>query len=218
MFIVWVATGCLVEAETSFRGRIADEVPSFADAIFAQQVAFFDDGDDLVVVRLGPAGLCETSTATEEAFNALFAAPYLTEEDVQNYVETWRANFAPDFWQLQLFLRVSAAADPLGGAVLEGTSWDLPLTATDLVAGQISHYVAHPEFADLVGANFDYVQEFATDGGELRVTGHVPGQSLAARFGPFDSVDGDGVDEGSALRLTFTAARCPSWEAARFAR
>ncbi|MEN0067357.1 MAG: hypothetical protein AAGA48_34825 [Myxococcota bacterium] len=204
-WFAWMLAGC--SAGGALTGEVDATTPMFEDAAFIQEADYFGPGQDLIFVRLGPAGLCEASAAVATSRIDFYATEDL--DQATNYAEAWQAAFPSDVWLAELLLRVDDLETSLRGETLPGALNLGNPPEGSLVQAQFLHFFDHFDAVDLTtGQPSDYLEAFASDGGTLSVQGHSPGQSIRGQLDDFVIR----FDEAEPLRLAFRARHCEAWE------
>jgi hypothetical protein len=194
------------------RGTIDGRSVDLVDGYFVQAASYdfgtgtTDEGgtDSLMYVVLTDfAEACATAIQVEEGLAAA-ASP-------QEAADAWSA-LPPEFWEITLVLRVGDPDDDQSGLVLDGLGRGQRLDERDEAFGTL---VAHDEPFDVAwwggaGAPEDYFEQWTTDGGELTVNRHTPGEALAGRFDT-EAATLDGTEVGD-LIIRFSVDRCAGME------
>ena len=193
---------------TSFSGEIDGDAPKLRNAYFIQEDNYYEGGDSQIAIIVSdlddPCVVDELLQADlEDAGN-----------DAGDLEEAWESNVPEDFWEFLLVVRVGDADDDLSKSVLEGVAWDEVTEKDEQVYGIITHYVDHLDeeywlgyFNDLD----DYGKFWYSDGGDLEIDKHKPGEMIKGRFISEAADPNDGDNEGD-FTVDFKAERCKPME------
>lgn len=191
------ASGC-----APVKGELDGAPVDVQSVLFTQETRYYDNGDGEVQVWL--AGLEDPCSLYEAYYEAEKEAV-----DAGDLADVWAAYMPEEFWFVRLTLRLEDPRSDQEGTVLQGVDWNESVTDALEVQGDLYHYVDHLDedfFLGLTDAK-PYRDHYASDRGELEVTGHEVDESLAGVFHTtaYDAADGEEEDE---IRIRFRADRC----------
>jgi hypothetical protein len=155
--------------------------------------------DDLVVI---------TATSVPSACRAFqfFDETASETDDPDALAEAWAASFPPDFWQIDIVLRIGPTATPAKGAVWPA----LPVDAFPEEAGQafatFTHTTQHRDAASFSSGD-DGADHWLSDGGAVRFDGVSAEGLLDGRLNT-TVVDEEGAVAGT-VQVFFKATPCP---------
>ncbi len=191
---------------TSVQGEIDGMSVPLDDAFFVQESGYFENGDDLVHVVMGGAGgdMCERYAELEELYEDIE-----DDDDLDELTDWWAENLPEEFWQVDITLRLDDLDEP--DQELDGVSWGEGLGEDGEAYASFVHFLQpiDDDYWDN-GDEDDYYENFATDGGDLELTGYSEGERISGRF-QADVVDDEGDEEGE-VQINFSASRCTDVE------
>lgn len=201
---VAICAGC---GGSALRGKVdGDRVP-VVDAFFVEDSRYFSSTDGLIGVTLSSVKqACEVGEAFWEDAE--------DETDPAELADLWEESFPADFWQIDLLIRVDDPGDDLGGVEYGGVDWDDYPSDDDEVTGVLTHYVELLDedwFAGTYDDTSDYFDFWYTHEGDLKITGHKPGERIAGVFDTIAAETDDG-DEVGEIQIRFRAERCRGME------
>lgn len=125
----------------------------------------------------------------------------------------WAETYPDDFWEVQIVLRVANPADSLAGETLEGAAGREEVRRDEGFA-IFDHYRETPSAAYWTTGEEGVVETSFSDGGEITISEHSPGLSLAGEF-ETTAVD-EGGDAVGPVSIRWSSARCDPVEALWF--
>lgn len=191
----------------SVKGDIAGTPVEIKSGYFAQEDEVFPGGDGAIYIRLSSL---EDSCEADVAFNDAAEEA----DDASDLEEIWKTSLPEDFWLVDLVLRVGDPDDDLVGKIFDGVAWDEVTEKDDQVYGIVTHYTSFLDeeyWNALLGGPAvdleDYQEGFFTDGGDLEITSHSPGENIKGSFATEAATTDDGDTEGQ-IEIQFSVPRC----------
>ena len=111
-------------------------------------------------------------------------------------------------------MRVPDKDDDLSGEDFKGVDWDEYLEDNDESYASITHYkqlLDEDYWSGDVEDYDDYYESWFSDGGDLKVKGHKPGDRISGKFETEAAETDDGDDAGEIV-IRFDAPRCTGVE------
>ncbi|MFT5584707.1 MAG: hypothetical protein ACI9VR_002292 [Cognaticolwellia sp.] len=201
----------LTTACTQVSGEIDGENPAGQQAFFIQEdEAYGEDGQIQVWLTDVPEDACATYNGFLEDFSE-----GLGSFSVDEVVDAYNDNLPEQVWLTVLTFRVDDVRDDLSGLEFQGVDWDDMLEDDDEMHA-VSTYKSRDadeddfEFGDIISGDFDFIEDWRSDNGGGKISGHTPDESIKGTFSSI-FVDEDGDDLGE-LDVRFSAERCRSVE------
>ena len=187
----------------AIKGEIEGEKPKFADAIFIDRDDVYGEGDGIIQVYMTSyPDACETLTGYLEDLE--------DEDDPDGAADSFRERFPEEMWLVELGLRVDDPDADLKDTELDGVDWDEWLEEEDEAYGVVLQYTDHLDEDCFAGGECDAVETWVTDGGEMVIERHEPGERLIGEF-ETTLVEGEGDEEGE-ISILFDAVQCEDLE------
>ncbi|HHO51167.1 MAG TPA: hypothetical protein ENK18_09925 [Deltaproteobacteria bacterium] len=198
--------GCL-GGGASVKGEIDGDVPDLRGGYFVQDDELYEGGDGLIIVALSNVDTpCETDELVSEELEDA--------DDPGDAEDIWETYMPEDFWVLELRMRVGDPDDDLSKKTLEGVSWDEDLTEDDETYGTFIHYTDFLDqeyFSGQANDLTDYRDAWFSDGGDLDISKHKPGETLSGIFVTEAAQTDDGDNDGD-VEVRFSVERCKAME------
>lgn len=183
-------------------GAVGDEEIPVRTAMFSEHPeAFGEDGLIFVVLTELPDACASYSW---------FQSKAEATDDPEELAAAWAQVFPERFWEVVVVLRVADPAYSLEGLTLTGLRWDDLLELRNHWFARFTRHTAHRDAAwfDGEGATEDYLDEFLSHEGSLRMKRHEPGERLKI-LGQTLVVETESETPQGLVKLRFDAEPCP---------
>lgn len=210
---LWIAVSALALSAcvgNNVQGKVDNDKVHVIDAVFIEQEDFYGS-DGVILVELS-----ELSDGCEAAGGFWDDLVGATDADV--VATSWADHFPEEFWSLQIVIRVDDPDDDLGGEEFSGVDWDELPGDDDEVTASIYRYTDHLDEDYWTGAYREYDDYFDlwySDGGDMKIHRHVPGERISGVF-TTEAADADDGDDAGEITIHFNAVHCPDYEDAYF--
>ncbi len=208
LFVSLLLVGC-----NSVSGKIDGQAVHVCSSFFVQETDAWEDprdeepdadeDDEITIFVSSMPNACrmveDLADALEDSDNAEEAA------------DAWRSIARKRFWELRIYIRTSDVGADLGDAELTGLAWDAGPDDTD------DTYVTYVHYKEWLDEAYWEVEEdpenhyrdfWYSDGGQLEITSHTPGDRIAGSFTANVADPNTGEPFGEEVTINFDASRC----------
>lgn len=191
-------TGCTNVVSGSVDGVT---LPKMQSAFYIESEDGYGEDGTVLVWMSSIEDACEKT-------EIVLAAQDATDEPT-DLAAAWSLVYPEDFWEVTVVLRTDDVNDTAAGDRFIGASWDGENEASGSAFANLTHFLRpHDEaFWAGVGEYERYQDLYYTDGGELDIDIHVPGDRIAGYFDA-DVADWDDGDVQGEVGINFDARRC----------
>ena len=188
-------------------GKVDGMTVPVRGGFFVQEKGGAGDDDLLIVFATNVERPCDT---TGELMDALDDA-----DDADEAADAWAELLPEDFWEVRIVMRLDDVNRNLSGVTLSGVSWDEGLSEDGEAYAGITHYSGHVTEDVFMGQDTADVETWFSDGGDLKINQHTPGDRIQGNFETFAADPHDGAEAG-VIRVRFDGQRCHEVEREMF--